>query len=169
MIMNPLYDLISLAENTSLADAIREDDNLFPFIEAAHVLAISLVVGSISILDLRLLGLASRDRPAGGLTRAILPITWSAFAFAVITGSLLFISHASKYVENSFFLIKMLLIAAAGLNMTVFHLISAKSITQWEGISLPPRSARLAGGLSLLFWVGVIACGRWIGFTMPEG
>jgi len=169
MNMDSLYEVISLAENSSLADAIREDDVLFPLIETAHVLAICLVVGSISILDMRLLGVASRDRPAGRLTSAILPVTWSAFVLAAASGSLLFISHASKYLENSFFLMKMLLIATAGLNMAVFHLISARDLSRWEKNATPPLSAKFAGGLSLLFWVSTVACGRWIGFTMPAG
>ncbi len=167
--MHPVYELISLAENSSLADFIREDDVAFPLIETAHVLAISPVIGSISILDLRLAGLASLDRPVGRLTHAILPITWSAFVLAVVSGGLLFISHASKYLENSFFLIKLLLIAAAGLNMAVFHLMTAKGLSRWENNAQPPLSAKLAGTLSLLFWVSIVACGRWIGFTMPVG
>jgi hypothetical protein len=167
MTMSGLYDLISLAENSSLADAIREDDLLFPLIETVHVIAISLVVGSISILDLRLLGVASLDRPVGRLTQGILPLTWCAFVVAAVSGSLLFISHAGKYLENWFFLFKMVLIAAAGLNMAVFHLITGKGLHQWGNKPRPPLSARFAGALSLLFWVSIVACGRWIGFTMP--
>jgi hypothetical protein len=169
MTMSAIYDLISLAENSSLGDAIREDDNLFPLIETVHVIAISLVVGSISILDLRLLGVASLGRPVGRLTQGILPLTWGAFVVAALSGSLLFISHAGKYLENQYFLIKLALIAAAGLNMAVFHLITGKNLHQWENNPLPPLRARFAGGLSLLFWVSIVACGRWIGFTMPAG
>ncbi len=165
--MSALYDLISLAEHSSLADAIREDDVLFPLIETVHVIAISLVVGSISILDLRLLGVASVGRPVSRLTQGILPLTWCAFVVAALTGSLLFISHASKYLENWFFLTKLVLIAAAGLNMAVFHLITGKGLRQWENKPLPPLPARFSGALSLFLWVSVVACGRWIGFTMP--
>jgi len=162
-----LQDLIAFVEHGALAELIREDDLLFPCIESVHVLAICLVVGSIAVVDLRLLGFASVDRPVGRLMRSILPITVGAFGLAVAAGSLLFISHASKYLENRFFIAKITLIALAGVNMAVFHLIGARNLDQWENDALPPLFARVAGGLSLFLWVSVVACGRWIGFTMP--
>ena len=162
-----LHDLIAFVEHGTLAELVRENDLLFPFIESVHVLAVCLVVGSIAVVDLRLLGFASVDRPVGRLMRSILPITVGAFGLAVAAGSLLFISHASKYLENRFFIAKITLIALAGVNMAVFHLIGARNLDQWENDALPPLFARVAGGLSLFLWVSVVACGRWIGFTMP--
>ena len=162
-----LQDLIAFVEHGTLGELVRENDLLFPFIESVHVLAVCLVVGSIAVVDLRLLGFASVDRPVGRLMRSILPITVGAFGLAVAAGSLLFISHASKYLENRFFIAKITLIALAGVNMAVFHLIGARNLDQWENDPLPPLFARVAGGLSLFLWVSVVACGRWIGFTMP--
>ena len=162
-----LQDLIAFVEHGTLGELVRENDLLFPFIESVHVLAVCLVVGSIAAVDLRLLGFASVDRPVGRLMRSILPITVGAFGLAVAAGSLLFISHASKYLENRFFIAKITLIALAGVNMAVFHLIGARNLDQWENDALPPLFARVAGGLSLFLWVSVVACGRWIGFTMP--
>lgn len=161
-----LQDLIAFVEHGTLGELVRENDLLFPFIESVHVLAVCLVVGSIAVVDLRLLGLASVDRPVGRLMRSILPVTVGAFGLAVAAGSLLFISHASKYLENHFFIAKITLIALAGVNMAVFHLIGARNLDQWENDALPPLFARVAGGLSLILWVSVVACGRWIGFTM---
>ena len=162
-----LQDLIAFVEHGTLGELVRENDLLFPFIESVHVLAVCLVVGSIAVVDLRLLGFASVDRPVGRLMRSILPITVGAFGLAVAAGSLLFISHASKYLENRFFIAKITLIALAGVNMAVFHLIGARNLDQWENDALPPLFARVAVGLSLFLWVSVVACGRWIGFTMP--
>jgi Family of unknown function (DUF6644) len=164
--MHQLLDFISYFENSALADNIRENDLLFPLIESVHVLSICLVVGSILVVDLRLLGLASTRRPVSRVSSGILPLTWGAFAVAVASGSLLFISNATKYLENGYFVAKIFLILAAGLNMAIFHGISAKDLPRWEHQTTPPLSARLAGGLSILLWVSVVACGRWIGFTM---
>jgi hypothetical protein len=160
------HDLIAWLEDSGLADSIRENDLLFPFIESVHVVAICLVIGTILVLDLRLLGFASTERPVGRVARAILPVTWSAFAIAATSGFLLFISNASKYLANGYFLAKLCLIAAAGLNMVVFHAISARDLPQWEKDASPPLRARLAGAFSILLWIAVVACGRWIGFTM---
>jgi hypothetical protein len=168
--MMPLFaDLISYLENSSLADNIRENDLLFPLIESVHVVAICLVVGSILAVDLRLLGFASLNRPISRVTAGILPLTWGAFVVAVTSGGLLFISNATKYLGNGFFVAKLCLIAVAGLNMAIFHFIGAKDLPRWENDRRPPLPARLAGGVSIVLWIAVVACGRWIGFTMQPG
>ena len=164
-----LRDIIAFFEDSSLADAVRENDLLFPLIESVHVLAICLVVGSIMAVDLRLLGLAWVKRPVSAVTRGILPLTWGAFAVAVASGFLMFMSNATKYLGNGFFVAKLVLIAAAGLNMLVFHFISTRDQPRWDNQSRLPFSARLAGGISMLIWIAVVACGRWIGFTMEAG
>ena len=167
--MLQLQELISYFENSALADNIRENDLLFPLIESVHVVSICLVVGAILMVDLRLLGLASLNRSVSRVSRGVLPLTWFAFAVAVASGSLMFISNATKYLENGYFIAKLLLIGAAGLNMVIFHAISARNQPQWENEARLPLPARLAGGLSILLWISVVACGRWIGFTMRIG
>lgn len=164
-----LKDIIAFFEDSNLADAIRENDLLFPLIESAHVLAICLVVGSIMAVDLRLLGLAWTKRPASGVTRGILPLTWGAFVVAAASGFLMFMSNATKYLGNGYFVAKLVLIAVAGANMLIFHFVSARDRRRWDDQARPPLSARLAGGISLLLWIAVVVCGRWIGFTMPVG
>ena len=160
------WDFISYFENSALADNIRENDVMFPLIESLHVVSICLVVGSIFAVDLRLLGLASTDRSVSRVMNGTLPLTWTAFAVAVASGSLLFISNATKYLGNDYFDAKMILICAAGLNMAMFHALTAKDLPRWENDTRLPLPARLAGGLSILLWVAVVACGRMIGFTM---
>ena len=162
--MPRLADLIAPLENSSLADSIRENDLLFPLIESVHVLSICLVVGSILIVDLRLLNLASRNRSVTELTREVLPFTWGAFALAAVTGGLLFTSSALKYSQNLQFKTKMLLLIIAGANMLVFQLYTYRTVASWDR-SAPPTGARVAGALSLALWFGVMSLGRWIGFT----
>ncbi|HXX03828.1 MAG TPA: DUF6644 family protein [Xanthobacteraceae bacterium] len=167
--MPRLADLIAPLESSGLADSIRENDLLFPLIESVHVLSICLVVGSILVVDLRLLGIASTNQPVSRVTRAILPLTWSAFVVAVASGSLMFISNATKYLGNGYFIAKLLLIAAAGVNMAIFHVVVARDLPRWDNKTASPLRARLAGGFSILLWIAVVACGRWIGFTMKVG
>jgi hypothetical protein len=83
---------------------------------------------------------------------------------AGIFGALLFTSAATTYWVNPFFRIKMVLMALAGVNMAIFHLITWRTVHQWDIDAPTPRGAKIAGLLSLTFWVGVVACGRWIGF-----
>ena len=144
--------------------SIRESDWLFPTIETVHVFALVLVVGSILRVDLRLLGLANRDRPFSQMAKEMLPWTWTCFAIAAIAGLLMFSSKAVVYFGNIPFRLKMLCLLLAALNMMVFHTFSTRQLHTWDSAS-PPTPARIAGGLSLCLWTLIVAAGRWIGFT----
>jgi hypothetical protein len=100
------------------------------------------------------------------LISELLPYTWAAFALALVTGALMFISNALSYVNNIQFLLKLLAIFAAGLNMGVFHMTAHRKIAQWDESMPPPAAARTAGIVSLALWILVIGLGRWIGFTL---
>ena len=167
--MQSLTALMAWLQATPPAVFIHKTPWAFTTIALVHVFAISLVIGTIAIVDLRLLGLASTKRPFTELARGYLPWTWAAFALAVIAGSLLFISQAAEYFVNTTFWIKMCLMALAGINMLIFELITVRGVGKWDLERTPPLSARLAGGLSLGCWVLVVGFGRWTGFTMlPE-
>ncbi len=161
-----LDDFFQTLYDSSFAATIRENTSAFPWIESFHVLAITLVFGTIAIVDLRLLGYASHRRGARKLIAELLPYTWVAFAIAVITGALLFTSNAVAYAHNAQFQWKMIAIVAAGLNMAVFHMTAHRRIVEWDDNLPPPLAARVAGASSLVLWTLVIFFGRWIGFTL---
>jgi hypothetical protein len=154
-------------QSTWIATAVAENDILFPWIESVHVLAIVIVVGTISIVDLRLLGIASLDISARRLMRDVIPYTWGAFAIAAITGSLMFSSDATHYAHNRLFQIKLVMLVLAGLNMAVFHLFSERDIERWDAPGAKtPAAAKAAAVISLMAWVTVVSLGRGTGFTM---
>jgi hypothetical protein len=162
-----IIGLLERLQASSLAVFIHKTAWAFTTLQVVHVFAISLVIGTIAIVDLRLLGFASTKRPFAELSRRVLPFTWAAFALAVIAGALLFISRATDYVENTMFWIKMFLIVLAGINMLVFEFVTVRSVNEWNLDPTPPLRARLAGGISIACWVLVLVCGRLIGFTLP--
>jgi uncharacterized membrane protein len=154
-------------QTTPIAMTVAENDILFPWIESVHVLAIVLVVGTISIVDLRLLGVASLDISAHRLMRDVIPYTWGAFAIAAITGSLMFSSDATHYAHNRLFQAKLIMLVLAGLNMAVFHFFGVRDIERWEAPgATPPIAAKAAASISLLVWITVVSLGRGTGFTM---
>jgi hypothetical protein len=161
-----MIDIFQTLQNTGFATAIREGDTLFPWIESIHVVAIVTVVGTISIIDMRLIGLPAHRKGVRKLMQDVLPLTWGAFALAVLTGSLLFSSRAMKYATIIWFQSKMALLLLAGLNMVYFHVITYRSIHLWDELAETPRAAKLAGTLSLLLWIGVVFCGRLVGFVL---
>jgi hypothetical protein len=161
-----IKQLLADLEATPWGTAVRESTWLFPTIESIHVLMLVLVIGSIMVVDLRLLNLTSRERSVRELTDDVLPWTWTAFAGAAITGTLLFCSSALKYWGIWQFEAKMCMLVLAALNMGLFHLGAFRSVAQWDRApARPPLAARLAGGISLSIWVLVVALGRWIGFA----
>ncbi|RAK60252.1 hypothetical protein DJ021_10770 [Phenylobacterium hankyongense] len=159
-------ELLKAIEATPVATALRESGFLFPAVETAHVLAITLVVGTIAIVDFRLLGVPGHTKGVRRLTADVLPFTWGAFAVALISGALLFASAATKYWADIPFRMKMVLLVLAGLNMVFFHLITWRSVHVWDEVVRTPFAAKIAGATSLLLWIGVVLFGRWIGFTV---
>jgi hypothetical protein len=163
-----LSDVLSAVEDTGVAGFVRENPFAFPGLEAVHVAAIMLVVGSIAMLDLRLIGVASRNHAVTKLANEVLPWTWLSFVVAAITGALLFTGQAGAYASNLQFQMKMGLMVLAGLNMLLFHFITWRSVNAWNSSTPTPAAAKLAGLLSLAFWIGVVICGRWVGWTVSS-
>jgi hypothetical protein len=158
--------LLNTVHEADWAIFMRESAWAFPIAESVHVVAISLVVGFIAIVDLRLLGLASVEHALTKLTHDILPWTWGAFGLVVLSGVAMFVSQPALYFENTAFRIKALVLLLAGCNMLYFHLVTFRDIDNWDKSKSTPLAAKFAGGASLTFWVAIILLGRQVGFTM---
>ena len=163
MTLNALWQAL---EASPIGDYVASSSWAFPTIETLHVLAIVTVLGTIVVMDLRLLGLASTDSKVTAMSKDTLRWTWGAFIVAAITGTLLFVSKATSYAVNPNFIIKMVLIAVAGVNMGVFHAFTWKTVEEWDADPVLPRAAKIAGGLSLALWVIIVFYARAIGFTL---
>lgn len=151
-------------EDSGVATAIRNSAYWFPVLEAVHVMALGLMLGTITVVDLRLLGVASRARSAERVSSEVLKWTWAAFIVVGLTGFTMFTTNARVYAHNTAFLIKLGLLAAAGLNMLTFHLTAARSMDRWDRRAAPPIG-KAAAVLSLTLWVAVVFAGRVVGFT----
>jgi hypothetical protein len=163
--MMDLTPWLKSIEDSGLATGIRSSLYDFPFLEAAHVMAFSLVFGTVAVVDLRLLGLASTGRSAVRVSSELLKWTWAAFAVVVVTGAIMFTTNARVYVHDTAFLIKMALLALAGINMAAFHLAAARTMPEWDRRKAAPGIGKAAAALSLLLWIGIVVAGRVVGFT----
>src|SRR5262245_15538971 len=148
--------LLQRIEASALASGIRDSLYAFPLIESFHVIGLTLVFGTIAILDLRLLGIASADRPFSRVKHDIMRWTWVAFAATVTTGLLMFITNAGVYFNNPEFRWKLALIALSGLNMLVFEFTTGRYSHRWDTDRTAPLAGRIAGALSIMLWIGVI-------------
>lgn len=160
--------IIQQIDESSIGVFMRESATGFPWAESTHVLAIVIVLGTIAIVDLRLIGYPSHRRGARQLINDMLPFTWVAFAVAVVTGLAMFTAHAMQYTfESTPFRVKVLLLVLAGINMGFFHLTAHRRIVEWDDQLPTPRAVKIAGATSLTLWLLVIFFGRWIGFSAP--
>ena len=151
-------------EQTALGVAMRQWLWLYPSVEIVHIVGIALLVGSIAVLDLRLLGLA-RALPVRRLAAHVLPWSIGAFALIVPSGLAMFVAHASDLMGNPVFALKICLIFAAFTNAALFHAAIFRGAAGWDVDAMPPAAARACAVLSLLLWISVIACGRLLAYT----
>lgn len=147
-------------ESTSASVGIRESILLYPIIETTHVLTLCLFLGMTAMWDLRLVGAAFRRVPVSQIVNRLWPWAMVGFAMMAISGSLLFLSGPVRASQNIFFQVKMVLLALAGLNAFLFHRTVFRWVEEWDEAVRTPVRARVAGGLSLGLWAGVVLCGR---------
>jgi len=159
-----LLPIIQWLNQTPLATSIRESDFIFPLIETVHVLAITLLAGTVAAVDLRLLGVILKREKVSEVAGQVLPLTWAGFAVMLITGVLLFLSEAQKSYGNMAFRAKVLLLILAGLNPLIFHSTIYRSVGAWDDAPVVPRRARAAAIASLTLWSGIIIAGRAIAY-----
>jgi hypothetical protein len=138
----------------------------FPLLESFHVLSSTFIVGSILMVDLRLLNFAGTKYPVTTIIREVIPWTNAASAVSIVTGVAMFSTRASRYAEIPAFQIKMALLVLAAINMAVFHLVSARGIARWDTAAPTTAAARIAGACSLLLWIGIMLSGRWVGHVL---
>ncbi|MCZ6490020.1 MAG: hypothetical protein O7A06_05765 [Acidobacteria bacterium] len=124
----------------------------YPYVQLTHFLGLSLWVGTIVIVDLRLLGLVGGRQTASQLAEQLAPLKWAGLGIAATGGLLLFSGLAETYVQNPAFLTKLpLLLLGIG-----YHVVIQRKMPQWgESMGTPPL-AKVAGFTELLLWIGVI-------------
>jgi len=150
--------------DSPLGTSIRESDFTFDLIESAHVLGITLVAGTISIVDLRLLGIVLKKDDVPDVVAQVLPLTWTGFAVMVTSGVLLFWSEAAKLYFNPAFRLKLILLALAGLNPLIFHTTIYRGVAAWDTAASTPARSKAAAVLSLTLWSSIIVAGRAIAY-----
>jgi len=128
---------------------------VYPALEIVHIIGIALLLGSLVLVELRIWGRAA-ELPLAPLARFGLRLTLIGFALAAASGTTMFLSRPSELLANVPFLIKMALLACAGINAAAFH---------WRGgVARCDGVGRAQTLVSLALWLAVIACGRSIAY-----
>jgi hypothetical protein len=162
--LNWLLSFCQWMQDTTFSTSVRESIWIFPLIETTHVMGLSLSVGTIALIDLRLLGFTMKKIPITEVSRQILPWALKGFVIMFVTGILLFLAQPLKAYNSIFFYIKMALIALAGINALVYEVTIHPGMVDWDNAPVPPFRARLVGALSLILWIGVVTAGRTMAY-----
>jgi hypothetical protein len=145
--------------------ALHESAWGYPLVESVHVLALCLFLGMTVMLDLRLLGVMLRGAPVSEVVERLFPWTAAGFALMVASGALLFYAIPVRTYQNIFFRIKVAMLILSGVNAWVFHSTVYRKVFEWDLDPVPPKRARVAAGLSLALWSGIVVAGRMIAYN----
>lgn len=149
-------EFLEALEQSGLARALKTSFFAYPVVNALHILSIGAVLTSVLLMDLRVLGAirAVAKAPFMALLRRVALV---AFCGALVTGFAMFAIKATDYVTMPVFLAKMTLIALAALNFLLFLKFDRQA-------EMPSKWVRVSAIVSLALWIGVLLCGRFIGF-----
>jgi len=155
-----LFEICQWLQNTQFGTSLRESIWMFPIVESTHVLGLSVSVGTLLWMDLRLTGKFMKHQPISKISNSVLPWTLIGFTIMTITGILLFWCQAVKAYNSIFFKIKIALLFLAAVNAITYHATIYRKMDEWDKASPPPLQARFAGWFSIALWIGIIIAGR---------
>ena len=144
--------------------ALHQSLYAYLIVSTVHVVTLSLFVGTAAMLDLRLLGAAMRRVPVSEVASRLRPWTVAGFVLMIVSGALLFYANPLPRYHNLFFRTKMVMFVLAGVNAWVFHHSVYRRVVDWDLDPVPPRRARVAGGVALVLWAVMIMSGRMIAY-----
>ncbi len=136
-----------------------------PIAQAVHILGIAVVMGSIVMVDLRLLGIAVPSQDAGEMIRRLMPWTWWALSLNAVSGLLFVVARPFRYFYNPVFGLKFSMLVPAIVLAFVVYRLSRKEAGYWERSLARRVWAQLIAAVSLALWVGVVMAGRWIAYS----
>lgn len=120
-----------------------------------HYYSMFVLVGSMTIVDLRVLGVVGYGYSVGDFSRRIFPWVWLSLAVNLVSGFIMFAGDATAYVPTHSFQLKLLVVLVA----TILSMIVQWRILRWEQTTVLPAGAKILAAISLLFWVGSILMG----------
>jgi hypothetical protein len=167
--LNPLiYAFAVWLDTHTWSTRLHESYYMYNWVESTHVLTLMLSLGMLFLIDLRMLGLALTDIPAGTIARRLHLPMLVGFSVMIVTGLLLFYAIPVRTSQSLWFRIKLVLLAAAAVNAWLFHRRMAAAGTSsnrdWDRAAKAPRSLQVGASLSLAFWVLIVICGRLIAY-----
>ena len=133
--------------------------------QTVHILAISAVMASVLMLNLRLLGIVGRERPLAEVSARFRPIIWWGLPILLASGAILIVGEPVRSLENWIFQLKMTLLIAVIVLTLAYQSPLKKDSHYWESTAGRRAAIKLIAVLSLALWVGIVCAGRWIAYV----
>ncbi len=159
-----MEDLIAWLSHTQAYSTIRDVVWIIPTVQSIHILAISVVMASVLLLNLRLVGLIGGGEAKDVFTRRYLPWVWTSLLILLASGTILVIGEPERDLQTPVFWLKMSLIVSVVILTLILERPILRNADFWE---TPGRKliSRLLATVSLAGWVGIVLCGRWIAYS----
>ena len=161
-------EFLAWLENLGFSQWVANSTSLwaYPSILTLHTIGMGLLVGTIAVVDLRILGIAPVI-PLASMER-FLPVMWLGFWMNALSGTTLFIAGATRHAANPFFYIKMTCIALGLVNIRLLRRQVFRHPTRVETARVPMKDKVLAS-TSLALWAGAITAGRLMAYYSGTG
>ncbi len=152
---------------TPFSATMRESVWAEPIVETIHVLTLTVFLGFVLLLDLRMLDIAMRRKRVSEMFEQLNPWLFGGFAVMVVTGLLLFSADPVAFYSTIFFKLKMIMLVLAGLNVLLFSVTVGRRMGEWDRAPRTPMGVKLTGLVSLVLWISIVAAGRGIAYALP--
>lgn len=151
-------------EHTALSQTIQSIDWIVPTVQTIHIAAIAVVAASALMIDLRLLGAFSADRPTREVSARFLPFVWWPLLVLLTTGAIMITGEPARSLKNPAFFVKMALLATALIVTLAFQVLLRRDPEIGTRASRHRATAAGIAALSMVLWTGIIFAGRWIAY-----
>lgn len=162
-----LGDFIEWLGATPVSQTIQRVLWIIPTVQTVHILALSAVLASMAMFDLRLLGLAGKRHSIASLSRRFMPWLWCALIVLAASGCILIIGEPKRALGNVFFQLKMGMLATAIVLTLGFRALLKRDLAAGSADLLPAHftAAKITGLASLVLWLGIAVAGRLIAYA----
>ena len=150
---------------TPLSIFIQSVAWIIPMVQSVHIFAITVVMGSVLMMDMKLLGVVGRETTVQDMNRRFLPWVWLALPVLFLTGVILTIAEPGRELINSMFRLKMLLVLTVIAFTIAYQEVVRRNAAAWGDTPAYPWAARAIAVVSLAFWIAIAVCGRWIAYV----
>jgi hypothetical protein len=147
--------IMQLLQHNAFTDMLNNIGWLYAMFAVIHYFSIFILVGTIVILDLRILGVAARSQGVAQLAETLSPWTWTALALALLSGFTMFTTDAIDFFPDIVFRVKMTVLLLA----IVFTVIVLRNVPKWDRSPAISAGAKMVALVSLVLWVGTILAG----------